>query len=124
MVERRLRSRSVKKTKKKTPGGETRVYYKRGKPSKHKCGRCGKLLYGTPNDVPSRIKKLSKSRKKPSRAYGGNLCAECLERLLRYQTRFEVKERYKEYSDLPLKRDLTLEKYLAQGWFRELSKGE
>ncbi len=122
MVERRLRSRSVKKTKKKTPGGETRAYYKSEKPSKHKCGRCGKLLAGTPNEVPSKIKKLSKSEKKPSRPYGGNLCSNCLERLLRYQTRFEVKHGYKEYSELPLKRDLTLEKYLPRGWFKELSK--
>jgi len=124
MVQRRFRSTSVKKVKRKTPGGRTVTHYKSEKPSKHKCGRCHRPLPGTPNDIPSKIRKLSKSEKRPSRIYGGNLCANCLERLLRYQTRFEVKFKYSEYRDLPLKRDLTIEKFLPRDWYKNLSVGK
>ena len=112
----------TKKTKKKTPKGKTKTHYSRKKPSKHRCGRCNKVLSGTPNDRAAKIKKLSASEKKPSRPYGGTLCSDCLEALLRYETRFNVKYGFEQYEDMELKRDLTLERYLPTGWFNDLSK--
>ncbi|HEX55117.1 MAG: 50S ribosomal protein L34e [Candidatus Altiarchaeales archaeon] len=121
MVEPRLRSRSLKRVQRRTPGGRTVTHYRREKPNKHRCGRCGKILNGVSNDIPSRIRKLSKSEKVPTRRYAGVLCANCLERLIRYETRFEVKFRYPEFKDIELRRDLTLEKFLPRGWWQDIS---
>lgn len=118
------RSRSKKRKQVRLPGGKTEVHYKQKKPSKHKCGRCGKPLSGVPNAIPSKIKKLSKGEKSPERPYAGVLCTKCSERLIRYKTRFEVKYKYPEYSNLDLKRDLTLERFLPATWWDNLQKKE
>jgi len=122
MVSPKHRSRSVKKRQVRTPGGRTVTHYKKKKPSKHKCGRCGKVLAGVPSRIQSEIRKLSKSEKVPSRVYAGDLCADCVDSLIRYRTRFEVKFKYSEFSDLELRRDLTLERFLPRGWWQEISK--
>lgn len=77
MPEPRLRSRTFRRVKKKTPGAKTVMHYARRKPSKHKCGVCGKVLSGMPRELPYKMAKLSKTEKRPTRAYGGNLCSAC-----------------------------------------------
>ena len=67
---------------------------------------------------------MKKSERIPSRSYAGNLCNECVDSLVRYQTRLEVKFRYPEFSDLGLRRDLTLERFLPRGWWQDVSKGK
>ncbi|HIE33558.1 MAG TPA: 50S ribosomal protein L34e [Candidatus Altiarchaeales archaeon] len=124
MVEPRLRSRSKKRVQKRTPGGRTVTHYKREKPSKQKCGRCHRPLSGVPNNIPSKVRKLSKSEKIPSRPYAGVLCPECVEKLLRYQTRFEVKFKYSEFRNMELRRDLTIEKFLPRDWWMNLQKNK
>lgn len=104
-------------------GGRTIIHHGKKKPSKHKCGRCGRILPGMPCEIPSDIKKLKKSEKIPSRAYAGTLCADCVDLLVRYQTRFEVKFKYPRFSDLEFRRDLTLERFLPTGWWQGISKG-
>lgn len=122
MVKRMLRSTSKKKVKVRTPGGRTATHYKDKKPKKRKCGRCWKLLSGVANVKTSGVGKLSRSEKIPKRLYAGVLCADCLEKLLRYETRFIVKAKYPEYADMELARDLTLEKFLPKGWFNSLKE--
>lgn len=117
MVAPRLRSRSKKRVYRRTPGGKTVIHYKRKKPNKHKCGRCGKPLSGVPNAIPSRIRKMRKSERVPKRPYAGILCSDCTEKLFRYRTRFEVKFNYPEFADMDLRRDLTIEKFLPRGWW-------
>ncbi|MGL6297610.1 MAG: 50S ribosomal protein L34e [Methanobacteriaceae archaeon] len=73
----RYRSRSYKRTFKKTPGGNTVLRYKKKKPSKHICAKCGEQLHGVPRGRPYEIRKLSKSKKRPNRPYGGYLCTKC-----------------------------------------------
>ncbi|HDN83335.1 MAG TPA: 50S ribosomal protein L34e [Candidatus Altiarchaeales archaeon] len=124
MVRPQLRSRSVKKVKCRTPGGRIVIHYRKEKPSKHVCGRCGRLLSGVPNDIPSKVRKLSKTEKRPSRAYAGVLCSNCVEELLRYQTRFEAKFKYPGFEDINFERDLTLEKFLPRGWYKSLVEGK
>ena len=124
MTSPRHRSRSVKKRKVRMPGGNTLTHYRKGKPSKHKCGRCGKILPGVPSKNRSDAKKMKKSERIPSRAYAGNLCNECVDSLVRYRTRFEAKFGYPDFSDLELRRDLTLERFLPRGWWQEVSGGK
>ena len=75
-----LRSRSLRKLRKKTPGGRTVMHYERRKNSKAKCAVCKKALAGVPIGKDSDIAKLPKSKKKPERAFGGNLCSSCMRR--------------------------------------------
>ncbi len=87
MVKRRLRSRSLKRSQKKVPGGRTVTHYKKKKPSIAKCARCGKPLQGVPRKRPSELKKLPKSQRRPERPYGGNLCSECMREVFREKVR-------------------------------------
>jgi len=73
-----LRSRSLKRIPKKIPGGASVVHYARKEPSKPICASCKKPLHGVPRGRKAKIKKLPKTKKRPSRPYGGNLCSKCL----------------------------------------------
>jgi large subunit ribosomal protein L34e len=72
-----LRSGALRKIRKKLPGGAFIIHYLKRKPSPSKCAVCGRQLQGVPRKNPSSLKKMSKSRKRPSRPYGGNLCSRC-----------------------------------------------
>ena len=74
------RSRSLRKLVKKTPGGRTVMRYGKRKHSRAKCGACGKSLPGVPMGRDSDIRKLPKTKKRPERAFGGNLCSPCSRR--------------------------------------------
>lgn len=120
MVKPMLRSRSKKKVMKRTPKGKTVLRFKEKKPSKKQCARCKANLAGTPSNIASEIRKLSKTEKAPTRPYRGVLCPACVEALIGYATRFEVKYRNPEFADMELTRDLTLEKFLPKGWYNNL----
>jgi large subunit ribosomal protein L34e len=83
MVKRRLRSRSIKKIRVRTPGKRTVIHFERKKPSVAKCAICKKPLYGVPRANPSGMRKLPKSSRRPERPYGGNLCSKCMRSLLK-----------------------------------------
>jgi large subunit ribosomal protein L34e len=59
-----------------TPGGRTRLHYKKKKPSKAKCAQCGALLKGVARARASRLKDIPKTKKRPERPYP-NLCSRC-----------------------------------------------
>jgi large subunit ribosomal protein L34e len=71
------RSRSFRRKRVTTPGGRVKVHYVKKRPSPARCASCGKPLHGVPRGLPSEIAKLSKSKKRPERPYGGNLCPSC-----------------------------------------------
>ena len=83
MVRPALRSRSLRRIKVVTPGGRRVVHYERRRPGPARCARCGRPLNGVPRLRPSRLRKLSKTAKRPERPYGGVLCPSCLAELLR-----------------------------------------
>jgi len=87
MPQLRYRSRSYKRTFKKTPGGKTVLHYKKKKPSKHICAVCGKQLHSVPRGRPYQIRKLSKSKKRPNRPYGGQLCSQCTRKVYKQEAR-------------------------------------
>ena len=70
----RSRKRRIVKTK--TPSG-VRTSHKKRNPKVKKCSECGKPLQGIPRLITSKFKNLSKSKKRPERAYGGVLCSKC-----------------------------------------------
>lgn len=55
----------------------------RKKPKIAKCAICKKPLHGVPREIPSKIRKLAKTEKRPERPYGGYLCSSCMRDLFR-----------------------------------------
>ena len=56
----------------------TKIQYKKRVTSKKVCKNCRKVLSGIPNTIPSKFKTLPKTKKRPSRPYGGVLCSSCM----------------------------------------------
>ncbi|MEB3773956.1 MAG: 50S ribosomal protein L34e [Desulfurococcales archaeon] len=83
MVRPALRSRSLRRVYRRTPGGRETILYERRRPGPARCARCGKPLAGVPRLRPSRMRRLSKTAKRPERPYGGVLCPRCLAEALR-----------------------------------------
>lgn len=76
-------ARKAKKIKKRTPSGRSVMRRGRRKPSAARCARCGAKLHGMPRLRPSALKKLPKSKRRPNRPYGGNLCTRCMRELFK-----------------------------------------
>lgn len=83
------RSRTFRRVFVKTPGGRTVMRYRRRKPSKAQCASCGKVLIGVPREIPSKMKNMPKSAKRPERPYGGMYCSACTRQILRQKARAE-----------------------------------
>ncbi len=81
MPERFKRSRSLRRLQVKVPGGQTKVHYKRRKPKGAKCGKCSAVLKGIPRERDFKMANLPKTKKRPERPYGGNLCSRCMRTL-------------------------------------------
>ena len=112
---RQIKSRSRFRRKKvRTPSGKTVIHYVKKKPKKVGCTRCSRKLGGIPREIPSKIKKMTRSERTVSREYGGVLCSRCVIDLERYRTRVE--------EGVIIKRDLTIERFLPLGWYLEVSK--
>ncbi|MFH1972868.1 MAG: 50S ribosomal protein L34e [archaeon] len=73
----RLTNNSLRKVKVKLATRVTTQYRKR-KPSKAKCSGCGKELKGVPRERPFKMQNMAKTKKRPERPYGGNLCSKCM----------------------------------------------
>ncbi|MBU2638142.1 MAG: 50S ribosomal protein L34e [Nanoarchaeota archaeon] len=73
----RFRSRTFRRVFVKTPGGVTKLQYRKRKPSKAKCASCGALLAGVPRERPYKMQRMAKTKKRPERKFGGTLCTKC-----------------------------------------------
>ena len=71
------KSRTLRRVFVKTPGSKTTLHYRKRKPSKAKCADCKQPLAGVPRLLPSKMKNLPKTSKRPERPYGGKLCSKC-----------------------------------------------
>jgi large subunit ribosomal protein L34e len=78
----RQKSRSLRRVYRKTPGGKVVLHYRKRKPKLARCGSCGAVLKGVAKERPSKIKNMPKTKKRPSRPYGGVLCTKCLRKLM------------------------------------------
>ena len=72
-----LRSRSLKKIRKRLPGGASIIHYIRKRPKRAACAKCKKPLHGVSSGLTSKVRSLAKSKKRPTRPYGGKLCSKC-----------------------------------------------
>lgn len=80
------RSRTLRRIFRKVPSG-TRLVYSKRKPRKAICSGCGSNLLGVLNERPYKMRTSAKSKKRPERPYGGNLCSECMREKIRENVR-------------------------------------
>ncbi|MBN2330640.1 MAG: 50S ribosomal protein L34e [Candidatus Aenigmarchaeota archaeon] len=71
------RSRSFRKKPVNTPGGRQTIHYLKKGPCIARCAVCKRPLHGVPSGLPSEMRKLKKTSKRPDRPYGGNMCSAC-----------------------------------------------
>lgn len=83
----RYRTRSRKRIFRRTPSGTVKIYYKKERIRRARCAICKRPLSGVPRVTMLRLKGLSKSRKRPNRPYGGNLCPSCLRQKIKEDSR-------------------------------------
>lgn len=83
----RFRNSTFKRVSKVAPGGRKITHYKKKKPSKHVCAKCGKVLDAVPRGRAYEIKKLSKNQRRPNRPYGGIYCTNCTKKLVKEEAR-------------------------------------
>ena len=81
------KSRSFRRIKVKTPGNRNTTHYVKRKPSKAKCGNCGRPLLGVTRVRASELKRIPKTQKRPQRPFGGVLCSVCSKRVIIDRTR-------------------------------------
>ncbi len=74
----RYKSRSLRRVYTKLSGSKVVVHYKKRKPSKAVCIVCGDALKGVPRERPYKMQNMAKTKKRPSRPYGGVLCSKCM----------------------------------------------
>ncbi len=84
---RKLKSRTFRRIFTKTPGGRTVLHFKKKKPGKAKCAMCGSVLAGVARERDAKMKKLGKTKKRPSRAYGGYYCGKCIRKVIKERER-------------------------------------
>lgn len=77
----RHRSRSLRRVFKRITRG-VKLVHERRKPKKRTCSITGSKLSGIKRGIPSKMKSLNKSQKRPERPYGGVLCSRCLKKLM------------------------------------------
>ena len=75
MVRPAYRSRSLRRVKVRTPGGELKTHYEKRFSSPHRCAICGKPLNGL---NVKRVKTDHEPLRSVSRPYGGYVCHNCL----------------------------------------------
>ena len=71
------KSRSRRRVFVKTPGGENKLTYRPRKPAKATCSKCRSPLHGMASLTLKAQTKLTKSKKRPERRFGGMLCSKC-----------------------------------------------
>jgi large subunit ribosomal protein L34e len=81
------RTKTKKRIRVRVPGGHRNTHFRKEKVNPACCRRCGRVLSGFSCSAPSKISKLSSSEKKVERVYGGQLCPDCLQYLLKREVR-------------------------------------
>jgi len=86
-----FRTRSRKRKTLNLPGGGGLItHYKRARVKASSCARCGRILFGVPIKVPSKLARVSTSKRRPQRMFGGQLCHKCLQESLKIAARSTI----------------------------------
>lgn len=91
MPTRAHRSRSFRKVKRRVSSGESRIVYRRKRPSSASCAVCKGQLHGVPSENSQKMQGMAKSKKGPTRAYSGVLCPRCLREKIKNEKVFSFK---------------------------------
>jgi len=75
--------KAMKRVRKKTVTGRNVFVYSKERVSGAVCNNCGRELHGIPKVTKSMLAKLSKTKKRPNRKFGGYYCAACTRELFR-----------------------------------------
>ncbi len=87
MVQPSLRVRNLKRRKVKTPGKRLVVHYKDKKHGIPICAVCKMPLHGVPHLKSVDMGRIPKTKRRPERPYGGNLCSKCMREFFRKSVR-------------------------------------
>lgn len=77
----------MRRKKVRTPGSRNVMHWKKRKTSAQTCSVCGSVLHGIDRMDTAALAKVSASRKKVSRKFGGSMCASCSREALRIRAR-------------------------------------
>ena len=83
-----------------TPGNRTVTHTKPKRTGYHECAVCHGLLHGTPRGTVVKIRKMSKSERRPTRPFGGQLCTKCSRNVMSF--RAQIKGEMIKASDVPI----------------------
>lgn len=86
MSQRKFNSNRFRKVKVKLSKG-TKIHYRLKEPNKLTCSNCGVLLSGTVRKSSRSLSNIAKTKKTPTRGFGGELCSECSKRVYKYRAR-------------------------------------
>ena len=82
MVSGKHKSGSVRKVFVRTPSSKVKTVYKLRKPSRATCPVTGEKLQGIPHVRPTKLRNTPISKRRPSRAFGGNLSSKAARRVI------------------------------------------
>ncbi len=104
------RSDRNKKTKFRKGGQEkSKRVFEKGKTKKHSCALCEGMLHGVPHSKrPAEVKKLAKTKRRPTALFAGILCTKCRSLVATEVAKVEAK--VKTIDDV----ELRLQKYVKQ----------
>jgi large subunit ribosomal protein L34e len=85
----KFKSRTFRRVKRVTPGNKNVTHYVKKKPGKAVCAKYGTPLAGVPNELPTKMKNMPKSSKRPERPFGGVLSSKAMRELLKEKARKE-----------------------------------
>ena len=83
----RYRSRSKKRKNVTTPGKIAKIHYQKHGTSQKKCAGCGISIKSIPRLRGPNILKISKTKRRPNRIYGGYYCPACLSQRIKVAVR-------------------------------------
>ena len=86
MVRGKFKSRTYRRVSIRTAKGPKTVYRKR-KPSPATCSVTGETLKGVPRASPTKLQNMAKSKKRPSRPFGGVLSSKAAREVIRARAR-------------------------------------
>ncbi len=87
MVEGKFKSRRFRRVFVRTPGGKTKIHYRQRKPSHAVCAVSGTRLSGVARASACKMSNMPKSKKRPSRPFGGVLSSRATREVLKMKAR-------------------------------------
>jgi len=87
MLQGTKKSTSVRRIVRKTPGARLVFHYLHKGPAKARCAKCSSPLHGTPSKRAFMMEGMAKTKKRPSRPFGGVLCSSCMRDLQKEKAR-------------------------------------